>query len=135
MNIKQSRIKKASVYGANYLARLGGNLAKDGLNLGHPYAALGFGLVDIVAENSNLVKENPGYRLAKFGGTAYFSVLTVKNLVEFIKGDYSGLKDFPFNLSMAASLGSDLKELYTKPKENVFTDIVAVGKGIKNLFK
>ena len=135
MNIKKIRMKKAIVYSANYLARPLGNLAKDGLNVGHPYAALGFGLVDVVAENSGIIKDNLVYRLTKVGGAAYFSFLTFKNLVEFAQSDYHGLKDFPFNLSMAASLGSDLKELYNKPKEDVFTDIKAVGKGIANLFK
>lgn len=138
--IAKSRLKKSIVYGINYLARPLGNLAKEGLNLGHPYAALGFGLSDIVAENSpDLVKKNSYYRLAKVGGATYFSYLTVKNLVEFIQGDYSGLRDFPFNLSMAGSMGSDLKELYSEPGENLFKDIKQVrthigklGSGIKN---
>lgn len=113
-NLEKSISRKALVYSANYLARPLGNLAKDGLNLGHPYTALGFGLADIICENSDKVKESLPNKLIKLGGAAYFSTLTLKNLVEFIEGDYSGLKDFPFNLSMAWSLGSDFKELYSK---------------------
>ena len=77
MNNKESKLKKALVYGANYLARPLGNLAKDGLNLGHPYAALGFGLVDIISGSSDKVKKNVFNRLIKLVGTAYFSFLTI----------------------------------------------------------
>jgi hypothetical protein len=129
MKKDNSNAKKAIVYGANYLARPLGNLAKEGLNLGHPYTALGFGLADIIAGSSDEVRGNVINRMIKVGGSAYFSFLTLKNLVEFIEGDYSGLKDFPFNLSMAGSLGSDLKDLYKESGKSFFTDIKDMTKG------
>jgi hypothetical protein len=135
MSNKENKLKKALVYGLNYLARPLGNLAKDGLNIGHPYAAIGFGLADIVAENSGDVEKNIINRFIKLGGAAYFSFLTVKDLIEFAGGNYEKLKDFPFDLSMAASLGSDLKELYNQSGgKTFFSDIKDTGKGIVNLF-
>jgi hypothetical protein len=129
MDKKESNLRKALVYGVNYLARPLGNLAKDGLNIGHPYTALGFGLADILAGNSDKVNKNVINRLVKLGGAAYFSFLTIKDLVDFAGGDYERLKDFPFDLSMAASLGSDLKDLYKISNKDVFTDVKDVVNG------
>ena len=118
-DLESNLLRKSIVYGGNYLARIVGNLVKYGtekipeegaLNLGYPGAALGFAALDILAENFDEIKNSGYYKLAKIGGTATFSALTLANLIQFINGNYDGLKDLPFNLSMAASLGYDLKE-------------------------
>lgn len=122
-NLENDVARKSVVYGVNYLSRLIGNELQPGLNLGHPYAALGFGIADIITGSYKPLKESIYNSWLKVGGAAYFSFLTVKNLVEFIEGDYAGLKDFPFNLSMAWSLGTDAKQLVNKtgiiPKKKV----------------
>lgn len=136
MGNKGSNFKKTLVYGANYLARPLGNLHKAGLNLGHPYTAICFGIADIIAENSgDSVRRSIPNKLVKLGGAAYFSFLTVKDLWDFAGGDYTRLNAFPFDLTMAASLGSDFKGLYRDSQDTVISDCKKIGKGIGNLFK
>jgi len=142
--------RKVFSYGVNYFGRIGGNLyqygtarvpeivangTEKGLNLGHPYAALAFAGLDIVAENSNILKDSSLYRLSKVGGTLGFSFLVGKDLVNFIKGDYSDLKNLPFHLLMAGSLGADAKDLYKDSKNNVLSDFVNIGSTIVSPFK
>ncbi len=118
-NLNNKVLRKSLVYGASYLSRIVGNLCQyglekvpdeGGLNLGYPGAALGFAALDIIAENLDPVKQSGYYKLAKIGGAATFSALALSNFIGAIKGDYEGIKNLPFNLSMAASLGYDLKE-------------------------
>jgi hypothetical protein len=125
--------RKAFVYGANYLGRIIGNLAQygtarvpeiieggeKGLNLGHPYAALGFAALDLIGGASDKLRESGYFKSTKLGGALVFSALAGKNLVDFIHGNYDGWKELPFNLSMAASLGYDLKE----PGKDFFKNI------------
>jgi len=132
---QKSKARKALIYGANYLARPLGNLGKNDLNLGHPFAAMGFGVIDIIAEAvGDKAKDNCYYRLGKLGGAAYFSALTIWDLVNFARGDYSNLKNFAFDLSMTSSLASDINQSYKKTKENPLDDIKKAGKGIAGLF-
>lgn len=136
MSKKGSNFRKALVYTGNYLARPWGNLHGRSLNLGHPYTAIGFGIADIITENAgDEIRKSIPNKLVKLGGAAYFSVLTVKDLVDFAGGDYTRLNAFPFDLTMAASLGSDFKGLYKDSTDTFISDCGKIGKGLTNLFK
>ena len=113
-DLEIKKLGKVVAYGGNYFGRLIGNYLEPGLNLGHPYAALGFAVSEIITENYEPLKDSIYNTWIKAGGAGYFSFLTIKNLAEFIEGDYSGLKDFPFNLAMAWSLLSESKGLTSK---------------------
>jgi hypothetical protein len=131
-------IRRGLVYGANYGARLLGNLGKDltftyihtykGDNnpdtnlkdnfeygLGHPFTAMGFAAWDAAFDTVPYLKSADWAKtanvLTKAGGAVYFGFLTVKNLVDFALGHYNDAAQFPFNLSMTATLGKDLTEL------------------------
>jgi hypothetical protein len=148
-DLSNKTIRKSLIYGINYLARPLGNWAakgaqeaaknaissgaiestklgvENGLNLGHPYAALMFGAADVISENSKDVRNYPLHRFFKLGGAAYFSFLTFKNLVEFAS-DYTNcrsLVELPFNASMALSLGIDMKNLYNESGQDFFSDV------------
>ncbi len=130
-------IRKSCVYGVNYGARLIGNSFNESLKLGHPYSALGFGLSDLIMGVSEKWERGNLNKFIKFGGFTYFSFLTINNLVDFARGDYSFAKDFPFNLSMALSLGKDLKEIYKESDSeisNLPEDISYFYEDLKNIF-
>jgi hypothetical protein len=130
--VNEKSLRKLLVYGGNYGARLLGNLGdvtfkytpllnpdktdKIGYKLGHPFSAMGFAAWDFAFENIPYLKNAEWSKtaniLAKAGGTLYFGFLTGKNLIDFALGNYTEAGQLPFNASMAASLGKDLKDLF-----------------------
>lgn len=109
--------RKAIVYGANYGSRIIENLligseavAQGKSNIGHPYGALAYTALDLLG-SVDAVKNSPYYKLAKIGGIIAYSGMIGSKLINFVQGDYSGVENLPFDISMAASLGYDLKQM------------------------
>lgn len=116
---KEKLVRKSLVYGANYGSRLIANLTKfKDLNpkVGHPFAAMSFAVWDLAFDNAGKLQKNKYYDIAnkvvKAGGTLYFGALAVNDLVQFAKGNFDNWYNFPFNLSMAGSLGKDLSDTF-----------------------
>jgi len=110
--------RKIFNYGANYVARPIGNAVKAGTDLGNPFSAIGYTLLDLVSKKDSLVN-----RTAKFAGGITYMALTTMDLIKIAKGDYQALMDLPFNVSMAATLMIDAKKSYKTKSTNFAKDI------------
>jgi len=116
---KRAVIRKTDIYALNILARPIGNLIKQGANLGNPYGALTYGVLDIFRNAAPKLKESKYVRLFEAGGFGFYTVKTIADIVSLIKMDFSSLIDLPFDASMALELGI-----------NTFSDYK--GKNLKN---
>ena len=114
-------IRKLGIYGGNFAARPLGNLIKSGSNIGNPYGAIVYGLIDIFRGADSRIANSKYIRLLEaIGGTAY-TAKTIVNLVSLAKGDSEALLDLPFNASMAYEIVKNAVEDYqgTNPVRDI----------------
>jgi hypothetical protein len=118
--------EKLGVYGGNYLVHFLGNTIKTekgaiNPDLGNPYAALGLGAWDILGKTTGF-KGKLADRIVKLGGFAYFFGKSVYDLGSAVSGNYDNLVEFPFDASMAFTLGRDVGNNYNNSEKNPIKD-------------
>ena len=145
-------LNKATIYGGNYLAGVSSNIVNDGLNfanhllfkdsqydfnydMGHPYAALFFGALDVASNVSRGIRSNVLTRLTNLTGTATFGVAAFCDLIQILNRDYSGVAQIPFNASMAYQLGKNTKELYGESESDVLRDLKNIGSSVSGFVR
>ena len=114
-------LRNLCVYTGNIGARILGNVIKPGSNIGNPYGAIGYGLLDILRDADPRIANSKYVRLLEAGGGAFYTAKTVGNLVSLVKGNAEALLDLPFNLSMAYELVRNAVEDYqgTNPVKDI----------------
>ncbi len=91
------------------------NLAKESIEIGNFYGALGFATLDVLAQKNSKFK-----RLTKFGGYLFYVGSCGYDLISGLnewKNFWPHLGNFALDVTMAYQLGKDMGSLYNKESE------------------
>lgn len=101
----------------------------------NPWGALGFGILDIVSEFSDDVKNSYLTRFAKFAGAVFYGGQTIADIISIGQGNYTSFVDLVFDGSMAYSLGMDTVINYSKKQNGKKRDLLKDVPGVRSLYK
>jgi len=82
----------------------------------NPYAAIGFGLLNLAGRLSPEIRNSLFTRAANLAGMVVYGFQTLGGLASIIQGDYSSLPNLAFDSSIAYQTGRDTFEGYSKKR-------------------